>query len=208
MGDVEVSARVTVMRYVFDHRVRTAIWSRPIMPTEVAELPGLRKCRGNSHRAPGSKKLKCSIVAPRVPPAGAVTDVRLDALESAPLPADPHDQLTAADGDRIGPRAELAEDVGGLLHGRRTRPALALVRGQGGRHTGVAAHVLGQDQRVLDGLAGALAQVRRHRVRRVTEDGDPAAVVGRQWLGDPVHVVVQHAVRVDRADQGDAFQHI
>ena len=38
-------------------------------------------------------------------------------------------------------------------------------------------------------------------MRRVTEDGDPAAVVGRQRLGDPVHVVVQHAVRGDRADQ-------
>jgi hypothetical protein len=38
-------------------------------------------------------------------------------------------------------------------------------------------------------------------VRRIAEDGDPAAVVGRQRLGDPVDVVVQHAVRGDRADQ-------
>src|SRR6185437_13326884 len=35
---------------------------------------------------------------------------------------------------------------------------------------------------VLDGLAGALGQVLQHRVRRVAEQGDPAAGPARQRL--------------------------
>lgn len=48
-----------------------------------------------------------------------------------------------------------------------------------------------QDDRVLDGLAAALAQVGRHRMGGVTEQGHPAGVEPGQGLGEFVEVVVE-----------------
>lgn len=66
------------------------------------------------------------------------------------------------------------------------------VGGQRSRYVGVAREGVRQDDRVLDGLAAALAHVGRHRVGGVTEQGHPAGVESGQGRGQFVKVVVEY----------------
>src|SRR5690606_27204334 len=72
----------------------------------------------------------------------------------------------------------------------------------GGGVGGQVVVVVGEGDGVLDGLVAALAEGRRHGVRGVAEQGDPAAVVGGQRLGDVVDVVPQHVLGTGGGQDG------
>ena len=67
--------------------------------------------------------------------------------------------------------------------------------------TGTPSTGRSQDHRVLERLAAALAEVGRHRVGGVAEEGDAADVEPGQGCREPPQVVVQHRGRVQVGEQ-------
>ena len=59
-----------------------------------------------------------------------------------------------------------------------------------------------EHDRVLDGLVAALSQGRRHGVRGVADQRDPAGVEGGQGLGDVVDVVAQDVLGAGGGEDG------
>ncbi|GAB2891168.1 hypothetical protein GCM10027074_69310 [Streptomyces deserti] len=62
--------------------------------------------------------------------------------------------------------------------------------------------MVGEHDRVLDGLVAALPERWRHGVRGVADQGDPAVMVGGQGLGDVVDVVPQHVLGAGGGQHG------